>query len=169
VAPRERTKGIDFEGRSFLHSYDWREDAGFGVLELVMTAPMVVGSWISLQYYASTVDNRTFGCGNKVLHNVVGTVGVLEGNSGDLRVGLPWQSVHDGERLVHEPMRLNVVIEAPIEAMNAILAKHASVRALVDNGWLHLYALGDAGHVTHRYAGGLTWEPVAPMYAELAA
>ena len=70
---------------------------------------------------------------------------------------------------MHEPMRLNVVIEAPIEAMNAILAKHASVRALVDNGWLHLYALGDAGHVTHRYAGGLTWEPVAPMNAELAA
>jgi uncharacterized protein YbcC (UPF0753/DUF2309 family)/NADH:ubiquinone oxidoreductase subunit 5 (subunit L)/multisubunit Na+/H+ antiporter MnhA subunit len=169
VAPRDRTKGVDFEGRSFLHSYDWKEDAGFGVLELVMTAPMVVGSWISLQYYASTVDNRAFGCGNKVLHNVVGTVGVLEGNGGDLRVGLPWQSVHDGERLVHEPMRLNVVIEAPIEAMNAILAKHPSVRALVDNGWLHLYALGEAGHVTQRYAGGLTWEPVAGESAELAA
>ena len=169
VAPRDRTEGIDFGGRSFLHSYEWKEDAGFGVLELVMTAPMVVGSWISLQYYASTVDNRAFGCGNKVLHNVVGTVGVLEGNGGDLRVGLPWQSVHDGERLVHEPMRLNVVIAAPVEAMNAILEKHPSVRALVDNGWLHLYALGDAGHVTLRYAGGLTWEPVVPTNAELAA
>ena len=163
--------GVNLGGRSFLHSYDWREDerAGFPVLELVMTAPMVVGSWISLQYYASTVDNRTYGCGNKVLHNVVGTVGVLEGNGGDLRVGLPWQSVHDGERLVHEPMRLNVVIEAPIAALNAILAKHASVRALVDNGWLHLYALGDAGAVTHRYVGALRWEPIEPTTTELAA
>ena len=118
VAPRHRTAGKDFGGRSFLHSYDWREDeqAGFSVLELVMTAPMIVGSWISMQYYASTVDNRVYGCGNKVLHNVVGTVGVLEGNGGDLRVGLPWQSVHDGEHFVHEPMRLNVVIEAPVEA-----------------------------------------------------
>jgi len=169
VAPRSRTASVDLEGRSFLHSYDWRADEGFKVLELVMTAPMVVGSWISLQYYASTVDNRAFGCGNKVLHNVVGTVGVLEGNGGDLRVGLPWQSVHDGERFVHEPLRLNVVIEAPVEAINAVLEKHPSVRALVDNGWLHLYALGDAGHVTHRYARGLTWEPVAKANAELAA
>ena len=171
VAPRHRTAGLDLSGRSFLHSYDWREDehAGFPVLELVMTAPMVVASWISLQYYASTVDNRTYGCGNKVLHNVVGTVGVLEGNGGDLRVGLPWQSVHDGERLMHEPLRLSVLIEAPIEAINAILEKHASVRALVDNGWLHLFALDDAGAVSHRYASGLAWEPVVHTTAELAA
>ena len=171
VAPRHRTAGVDLGGRSFLHSYDWREDerAGFPVLELVMTAPMVVGSWISLQYYASTVDNRVYGCGNKVLHNVVGTIGVLEGNGGDLRVGLPWQSVHDGERLVHEPMRLNVVIEAPIAAMNAIIAKHALVRTLLDNGWLHLYALGDEGAVTHRYIGGLKWEFLESMKTGLAA
>jgi uncharacterized protein YbcC (UPF0753/DUF2309 family)/NADH:ubiquinone oxidoreductase subunit 5 (subunit L)/multisubunit Na+/H+ antiporter MnhA subunit len=171
VAPRHRTAGIDLGGRSFLHSYDWRADepAGFPVLELVMTAPMVVGSWISLQYYASTVDNRVYGCGNKVLHNVVGTVGVLEGNGGDLRVGLPWQAVHDGERLVHEPMRLNVVIEAPIAALNAIIAKHASVGALLDNGWLHLYALGDEGAVTHRYLGGMKWEAIEATTSELAA
>ncbi len=171
VAPRHRTAGVDLGGRSFLHSYDWRQDerAGFPVLELVMTAPMVVGSWISLQYYASTVDNRVYGCGNKVLHNVVGTIGVLEGNGGDLRVGLPWQSVHDGERLVHEPMRLNVVIEAPIAAMNAIIAKHALVRTMLDNGWLHLYALGDAGAVTHRYLGGLKWEHLESTKTELAA
>ncbi len=169
VAPRSRTADVDLEGRAFLHSYAWREDEGFKVLELVMTAPMVVASWINLQYYASTVDNRVFGCGNKVLHNVVGTVGVLEGNGGDLRVGLPWQSVHDGERFVHEPMRLNVIIEAPIEAMNGILEKHASVRDLVDNGWLHLYAMGDDGHVSHTYMRGLSWEPVARAIAELAA
>ena len=171
VAPRHHTAGLDLGGRAFLHSYDWRQDerAGFSVLELVMTAPMVVASWISLQYYASTVDNRTYGCGNKVLHNVVGTVGVLEGNGGDLRVGLPWQAVHDGERLVHEPLRLSVLIEAPIDAINAILEKHASVRALTDNGWLHLFALDDAGAVTHRYAGGLAWETVVQTKAELAA
>src|SRR3712207_7628689 len=38
-------------------------------------------------------------------HNVVGLLGVLEGNGGDLKVGLPWQSVHDGKRYVHEPDR----------------------------------------------------------------
>ncbi len=89
-----------------------------------MTAPMVVASWINLQYYGSTVNNRVFGSGNKVLHNVSGTIGVLEGNAGDLKVGLPWQSVHDGERFVHEPLRLNVFIEAPLDAIDGVIAKH---------------------------------------------
>ena len=160
---------MDLDGRSFLHSYVWQQDAGFGVLELIMTAPMVVASWISLQYYGSTVDNDHFGCGNKVLHNVVGTLGVLEGNGGDLRTGLPWQSVHDGEKLVHEPIRLNVVIEAPIDAMNAVIAKHEGVRLLLDNGWLHLWAMDAQGMMSHRYAGGLEWVAVADTLAERTA
>ncbi len=159
VAPRTRTTGIDLDGRSFLHSYDWQQDEDFSVLELIMTAPMVVASWINLQYYASTVDNDVFGSGNKVLHNVVGTLGVLEGNGGDLRVGLPWQSVHDGETYIHEPLRLNVMIEAPLDAMNDIIAKHETVRQLVDNDWLYLFALDDAGNVTHQYDTDLTWTP----------
>jgi len=122
-----------------------------------MTAPMVVASWINLQYYGSTVDNAFFGSGNKVLHNVVGTLGVLEGNGGDLRVGLPWQSVHDGENYIHEPLRLNVMIQAPVDAMTDIIARHPQVRQLVDNGWIHLFALDEAGKVAHRYMGGLNW------------
>ena len=159
AAPRERTAALDLQGRAFLHSYDWRQDDDFGVLELIMTAPMVVASWINLQYYGSTVDNRVFGCGNKVLHNVVGTLGVLEGNGGDLRSGLPWQSLHDGERLIHEPMRLSVVIHAPLAAIGDVIAKHASVRQLVDNGWLHLFAMSDPGTPLQRYIGNLCWEP----------
>jgi uncharacterized protein YbcC (UPF0753/DUF2309 family) len=158
VAPRQRTKSLDFGGRTFLHSYQWQKDQGFSTLELIMTAPMVVTSWISLQYYASTVDNKTFGSGNKTLHNVTACVGVLEGFSGDLRVGLPMQSVHDGENFQHEPVKLNVIIEAPIEAMNAILEKHQSVRNLCDNGWIHLLAMDEQGQVSHRYGGDLNWE-----------
>ncbi len=161
AAPRSRSETIDLKGRTFLHSYDWRQDKDFGVLELIMTAPMVVASWINLQYYGSTVDNRVFGSGNKVLHNVVGTLGVLEGNGGDLRSGLPWQSLHDGERLIHEPMRLSVVIAAPIEAINAVIAKHEGVRELVDNGWIHLFAMADAPSSIRRYAGALQWSYAA--------
>lgn len=160
VAPRHRTQSLSFGGRSFLHSYEWRQDEGFSVLELIMTAPMVVASWISLQYYASTVDNQLFGCGNKTLHNVVGMIGVLEGNAGDLRTGLPWQSVHDGAQLQHDPLRLNVMIEAPTEAMNAIIEKHEMVRHLLDNGWLHLYAIDEEGHLTLKYDGNFAWKPV---------
>ena len=55
----------------------------------------------------SVADNRRFGSGNKVLHNIVGgAIGVLEGNGGDLRVGLPMQSLHNGRAWMHEPLRL---------------------------------------------------------------
>ena len=105
---------MNLAGRSFLHDYRWERNPGFKVLELIMTAPMVVTNWINIQYYASTVDNKLYGSGDKLLHNVVGgDVGVFEGNGGDLRIGLPMQSIHDGERFVHTPLRLSVFIEAP--------------------------------------------------------
>jgi uncharacterized protein YbcC (UPF0753/DUF2309 family) len=161
AAPRTRTRGLDLGGRAFLHDYEWRKDGGFGVLDLIMTAPMVVASWINLQYYGSTVNNRAFGSGNKVLHNVVGQLGVLEGNSGDLKVGLPWQSVHDGARFVHEPLRLNVFIEAPEDALDAVIGKHPGVRQLVDNGWVNLFRIDDDGRTIRRYAGDLKWKAAA--------
>lgn len=173
AAPRSRTADKNLNGRAFLHDYDWRQDTGFGVLELIMTAPVVVASWISLQYYGSAVAPALFGGGNKLLHNVIGGIGVVEGNGGMLRAGLPWQSVHDGEVFVHEPLRLSVCIEAPREAMTDILERHPGVRALFDNGWLHLFALDDVGRMAWRYDGNLGWEPMidamvsAPM-AELA-
>jgi uncharacterized protein YbcC (UPF0753/DUF2309 family) len=157
AAPRARTSGIDLGGRAFLHEYDWRADTELSVLELIMTAPMVVASWINLQYYGSTVNNRAFGAGNKVLHNVTGTIGVLEGNAGDLKTGLPWQSVHDGTRFIHQPLRLNVFIAAPIDAINHVIAKHQTVRDLLDNRWLHLFAFADDDTVSRRYVRDLTW------------
>ena len=168
AAPRARTRGLDLGGRAFLHSYDWRQDRGFGVLELIMTAPMVVANWINLQYWGSTVDNEAWGSGNKTLHNVVGLVGVLEGQGGDLRTGLPWQSVHDGERFVHEPLRLSVFIEAPEEEMDAVLARHDAVRCLVDNGWLHLLSIRPDGTVARRIAAGRWVTEASPALAEAA-
>jgi uncharacterized protein len=87
-------------------------------------------------------------------------MGVVEGNGGTLRVGLPWQSVHDGEKLVHEPLRLTVIIEAPREAINDILERHQSVCDLFDNRWLHLFTLDDRGRMAWRYAGNLQWTEV---------
>lgn len=162
AAPRHRTAGRNLHGRAFLHDYDWTQDEGFGVLELIMTAPVVVASWISLQYYGSTVAPDVFGGGNKLLHNVTGGIGVVEGNGGVLRAGLPWQSVHDGERYAHEPLRLSVCIEAPQEAMTEILCKHAGVRALFDNRWLYLFGMDDAGRMASRYVGDLAWAAVTP-------
>jgi uncharacterized protein YbcC (UPF0753/DUF2309 family) len=123
-----------------------------------MIAPMVVANWINLQYYASTVNNPVFGSGNKTTHNVVGTLGVCQGNSGDLQVGLPLQSVHDGTRWMHEPLRLHVFIEAPRERIAAILARHEGVRHLVEHGWLLLFAIEDEGQSYHRARPAGQWE-----------
>lgn len=161
AAPRNRTHQHSLKGRTFLHSYDWHKDDDFSVLELIMTAPMVVASWINLQYYASTIDNAIFGAGDKTLHNVVGRTGVLEGQGGDVRVGLAKQSVHDGERYVHTPVRLTVVLEAPQEAMNSIIRHHKHVRDLLDNKWIYLLQMDESGTISHSYAGDLTWQPVA--------
>jgi hypothetical protein len=169
VAPRSRTRGLDLDGRAFLHEYDWRIDRGYETLRLIMTAPMVVATWINLQYYGSTVNNRVFGAGNKVLHNVTGTIGVIEGNAGDLKAGLPLQSVSDGERFVHEPVRLSVFIEAPREAIDGVIATSETVRNLVENRWIHLFAIGDDGRPSHRYGQAGAWEPLVAAEVSPAA
>jgi uncharacterized protein YbcC (UPF0753/DUF2309 family) len=84
---------------------------------------------------------------------VGGRIGVFEGNGGDLRIGLPLQSVHDGRRWMHEPLRLSVFVAAPRAALERILAKHEVVRQLVVRRWLHLYRLDDDGRV-ERYTAG---------------
>ncbi len=168
AAPRTRTVGKNLEGRAFLHDYNWKQDKNFGVLELILTAPVVVASWISLQYYGSTVAPHVFGGGNKLLHNVTGGIGVVEGNGGLLRAGLPWQSVHDGESYAHEPLRLSVCIEAPREAIADILGRHANVRALFDNRWLHLFALNEEGLIAWRYSGGGEWAPMSSASEQVA-
>ena len=144
IGRRQRSRGIALEGRSFLHDYDASSDPDGSLLELLMTAPMLVAHWINWQYHASTCDPLYYGSGNKLLHNVVGgRIGVFEGNGGDLRIGLSKQSLHDGKRWIHDPVRLTVVIEAPQERIDAVLRKHQVLRHLVEHGWLHLWQWQD--------------------------
>ena len=163
VASRSRSRGLDLAGRSFLQDYTWTDDRDGAVLELIMTAPMLVTHWINLQYHASTVDPVRFGSGNKVLHNVAcGRIGVFEGNTGDLRVGLSRQAVHDGERWLHTPLRLSVVVDAPREMIDTIIARHPTVRQLVEHAWLYLFRFADAG-IERRHAGSWrAWESQNP-------
>jgi uncharacterized protein YbcC (UPF0753/DUF2309 family) len=159
VAPRQLTKKLDLQGRCFLHDYDVSKDTDFSLLHTIMTAPMVVTNWINLQYYASVVAPDKYGSGNKLLHNVVaGHIGVFEGNGGDLRIGLAWQSVHDGKQLRHQPVRLSVIIAAPRQAIADVISRSADVAALVNNQWLWLYQLADDGTLHQWQHQG--WQPV---------
>lgn len=157
VCPRWMTRTANLSGRAFLHSYDAAKDPQGNVLETIMTAPMIVAHWINMQYYASTVDHQRFGSGNKTVHNVVGQFGILSGNSGDLKTGLPWQSIHNGDSFQHQPLRLQVVIAAPRSSIEAVINKHKLVADLLTQGWLHLVAIDDG---MHRYTTDRRWEPV---------
>lgn len=141
VAPRSRTAGLKLDGRVFLHDYHAADDPEDKVLNLILAAPVVVASWINLQYYASRISPDHFGSGDKTLHHVAGGIGVMEGNQGDLKVGLPLQSIHNGNDFVHEARRLTVIIEATRQRLDDALQANSGVRELFDHGWIHLVAL----------------------------
>ena len=88
-----------------------------------------------MEYYFSTVNNERLGCGTKVPHNVTGLFGVMEGTSSDLRPGLPKQMVE-----IHEPMRLQILVEAKTAVLEKIYARQQSIQELVAGGWVHLSA-----------------------------
>ena len=123
-----------------------------------MTAPMIVGNWINMEHYFSTVDPYVYGSGSKVYHNVVGRVGVMYGSQSDLRGGLPVQTVLDGEKPYHEPMRLFVIIEAPLERISAIVARQNILQRLLGNQWINLVALDPVTMEFFRYHAGEDWK-----------
>ena len=139
IGPRKLTQNHNLDGRCFLHSYDWKTDTEGKALEGIMQGPMVVTQWINNHYYFSTVDNEVFGAGTKTTHNVTGKFGVVQGNGGDLKRGLPWESLYE-EKVTpyHPPVRLTVVINAPTKNVNKILDRNVSLKSLVTNEWLHL-------------------------------
>lgn len=148
AAPRSRTQSLDLGGRCFLHDYASENDPDGSVLKAILSAPVVVASWINLQYFASSADPGTYGAGDKRLHNVTGGLGVVEGNGGDLKPGLPLQSVFDGDRRVHEPLRLSVFVQAERSKLDAALEAASDTAKLVENGWIHLFSL--EGGTCHR-------------------
>jgi uncharacterized protein YbcC (UPF0753/DUF2309 family) len=107
VGRRSLTQGAFFDRRVFLISYDPTQDPDGNILEGILLAVGPVGAGINLEYYFSTVNNESFGCGSKVPHNVTGFFGVMEGTSSDLRTGLPQQMIE-----IHEAMRLQLLVEA---------------------------------------------------------
>ena len=126
IGRRALTKGGDLGGRVFLHSYDYREDPTNRLLEVLLTAPQVVGQWINMEHYFSAVDNDVYGSGSKIYHNVVGRLGIMSGPWSDLRLGLARQTVMNGHMPYHEPMRLLTIIEAPRERIDKLGAAAAT-------------------------------------------
>ena len=162
IGPRSITAGHDLGGRVFLHSYVADRDPDGVALETIMTAPLVVAQWISAQYYFSTVDPDVFGAGDKMLHNPVGGIGVVVGQSGDLAVGLPLQSVMLGDQRAHDPLRLLAVVQAPLDRIERIILRNSGLRQLVEGEWIHVVARENEHDVWWSRTPRGSWEPWHP-------
>ena len=141
VGRRGLTQKANLHGRSFLQSYDWQLDPKGRLLENILAGPVVVGQWINMEHYFSTVDNTHFGSGSKVYHNVAGRFGVMTGNLSDLRTGLPAQTVMRHGQPYHEPLRLIVMIEAPLDFARRAIEAVAKVKSLVQGQWVRTIVL----------------------------
>ncbi|MFD2562344.1 DUF2309 domain-containing protein [Aquimarina rubra] len=160
VGPRSLTQNTNLDSRCFLHSYNWELDTTGKALEGIMQGPMVVTQWINNHYYFSTVDNNTFGGGSKITHNITGRFGVVQGNGGDLKMGLPLQSLFDSDdRLYHKPLRLSVMIQAPINRVSDILLRNENLKTLLDNEWIYLMVMDPKqNNGIFRYKKSIQWE-----------
>ncbi len=160
VGRRSISRGAFFDRRAFLISYDPSQDPEGEVLERHLVINGAVGAGISLEYYFSSANNERYGCSTKVMHNVSGQIGVMEGASSDLRTGLPRQMIE-----VHEAMRLLVVVEHRLDVLTAIYQRQPAVRELVGNEWLQLAAIDPDTSAIHRFVvgtGWVAWQPEGP-------
>ncbi|NBV07272.1 MAG: DUF2309 family protein [Proteobacteria bacterium] len=159
VAKRDLTKNIDLDGRSFLHSYDWQQDIDGSSLNLILTAPMVVAQWINSQYLFSTINNVAYGSGSKITQNIVGKIGVMQGNASDLMHGLPLQSVFSKDnQSYHQPLRLTTLVHAPTELIDKAIYKNEILQKLFGNSWVHIFCLDPISSKIFSLQKNLTWQ-----------
>jgi uncharacterized protein len=149
VGRRALTRGLFLDRRCFVISYDPSQDEGGAILERILAAAGPVGAGINLEYYFSRVDNARYGCGTKLPHNPVGLLGVMEGSSGDLRTGLPQQMIE-----IHEPMRLQLFVEATPATLLGICERQREVRELVVGEWVRLVSVDPDSGAMQFFSGG---------------
>jgi uncharacterized protein YbcC (UPF0753/DUF2309 family) len=162
VARRERSRGLYFDRRAFLTSYDPTQDDDVGsTLARLLGAAVPVCGGINLEYYFSHVDNRGYGCGTKLPHNVTALLGVMDGAASDLRTGLPWQMVE-----IHEPVRLLFVIETTPEILLGIMDRSPVIGGNIRNGWVQVALLDPHSSKVLLYRKG-AFEPYEPRASRL--
>jgi uncharacterized protein len=137
VGRRERTRGLFFDRRAFLTSYDpTQDDADATILTRTLQAVFPVCGGINLEYYFSHTDPTGYGCGTKLPHNITSLLGVMDGAASDLRTGLPWQMVE-----IHEPVRLMIICEVDAAVMLRILERNPMMMQMTVNRWVQLAVL----------------------------
>ncbi len=154
AGPRSSSKNIEFNNRLFLHSYDWTIDNdNADILTKIFDGPLVIGEWINMEHYFATVDNKVYGAGSKVYHNIVSKVGVFNGNYSDLKIGLPTQSVITEGKAYHEPVRLLTFMEAPLEKVGKAV-ENSIAKPFILNEWIRPVVIDKEAKKVYSYENG---------------
>ena len=125
-----------------------------------MTGPQVVGQWINMEHYFSTVDQEIYGSGSKIYHNVVGRLGIMSGPQSDLRTGLAWQTVMDGPRPYHEPHAVAHCDRSAAATDRPDHRGHRLLQHLYENEWIRLIAIEPEEGILYRYIPKHGWMAV---------
>ncbi|MBX9690269.1 MAG: DUF2309 domain-containing protein [Candidatus Obscuribacterales bacterium] len=165
IGRRGLSAPLNLQGRVFLNSYDHTIDTDGKLLENLLTAAQTVCEWINMEHYFSTVDNDVFGAGSKIYHNVTSHVGVMSGTLGDLRIGLPEQTVMKGETNYHDPLRLTTIVEAPRERIEMLISRHEVLQRFYHNEWVHLVAVAPDDGVLYKYLPNGEWKKLQQQSA----
>lgn len=149
VGSRERIKGLFFDRRAFLNSYDYATDPDGEVLAQVMGPLPVVCGGINLEYYFSRMDIERMGAGTKLPHNVMGLIGVANSSDGDLRPGLPLQMIEN-----HDPVRLLLMIEHKPEIIMKVIKNSPGMYDWFEKEWIHLVAISPEDNELYHFDKG---------------
>jgi hypothetical protein len=155
VGRRRVTRNLFMDRRAFLVSYDAALDPADEALARVLGAVIPVCGGISLEYYFSTVDNEVYGSGTKLPHNITGLVGVMNGFQGDLRTGLPLQTVE-----IHEPVRILFIIETTAQRLMKVVRANPELVEFVCNRWIRVAVMDPDSGAIEIYRGGDRFEPL---------
>ena len=144
------TRGLFFDRRAFLASYDPTEDdAEAAILTRTLQAVFLVCGGINLEYYFSRIDPSGYGCGTKLPHNITSLLGVMDGAATDLRTGLPWQMVE-----IHEPVRLLIVCEVAADVMLRVLQRNPGMMQMAIGRWVQLAVLDPHSNAIQLFRDG---------------
>ena len=76
-------------------------------------------------------------------------------------MGLPLQSVRQTDHeMYHRPLRLSVLIQAPLARINNILLTNENLKTLLDNEWIYLMVMDpmDRNEIK-QYQKNMEWTP----------
>ena len=142
IGRRKWTRGLMLDRRAFLFSYDpLQDDEELTLLARLLAVNLPVLASICFDYWFSRVAPERFGSGRKAELKLIAHMGVSDTECGDLRVGLPYEMVDQ-----HEPMRLQVIVDAKPELVERMLAANPRASRFFTRGYMQLAAL-HAGEV----------------------